>query len=99
MPHGIIRPPQARSGGAVERSQIVDAVKSYLLAEVLPGEDPDELTPTTPLVSSGVLDSLATLSLISFLEETFGVEIAPHEADEEHLETLATIADLVASKR
>lgn len=83
----------------MERSQIRDVVKSYLLTEILPGEDPQELTTTTPLVSSGVLDSLATLNLISFLEETFGVEIAPHEADEEHLETLETIADLVASKR
>jgi acyl carrier protein len=99
MAHGIIRPPRAGTEEPMERSQIVDAVKSYLLAEVLPGEDPDELTPATPLVSSGVLDSLATLSLVSFLEETFGIEIAPHEADEEHLETLATIANLVASKR
>lgn len=76
-----------------------DAVKQFILKEFLPGEDPNELTETTPLVSTGILDSLATLKLVTFLEDEFGISVAPHEADEEHLNTLASIASLVQSKR
>jgi acyl carrier protein len=74
-------------------------VKEFLLREFLAGEDPNELTRSTPLVSSGVLDSLATLKLITFLEEEFGISVEPHEADEEHLDTIADIATLVRTKR
>ena len=74
-------------------------IKTFILNEFLPGEDPDALTATTPLMTSGILDSLATLKLISFLEEQFGVSIAAHEADEEHFETIEDINKLVESKR
>jgi acyl carrier protein len=78
---------------------IAERVKQFILAEFLPGEDPAELTPSTELVSSGVLDSLAVLKLVTFLEETFAIEVAAHEADAEHLDTIADIAKLVAEKR
>lgn len=74
-------------------------IKSFILKEFLPGEDPDALEDTTPLMSSGILDSLATLKLITFLEEEFGVKIEAHEADEEHFETIQDICQLVESKQ
>jgi acyl carrier protein len=78
---------------------VVEKVRKFVLEEFLPGEDPEELREDTELVSSGVLDSLAILKLVSFLEEEFGIEVAAHEADEEHLNTLSDIASLVAAKR
>jgi acyl carrier protein len=78
---------------------VIQRVKQFILAEFLPGEDADMLTPTTPLMSTGILDSLATLKLITFLEQEFGVSIKAHETDEEHLNTLETICELVQSKR
>jgi len=78
--------------------QIVAQLKDYILEEFLPGEDPDELQPDTELMSSGVLDSLATLKIVTFLEDTYGIQVQPHEADEAHMNTLADIAALVASK-
>ena len=33
------------------------------------GEDPSELTETTPLITGGILDSFATMKLVMFLEE------------------------------
>lgn len=77
----------------------MEAIKAYILTEFLPGEDPANLTETTPLMSSGILDSLATLKLISFIEDTFKVKIKAHEADEEHLNTLRDIVALIESKR
>jgi acyl carrier protein len=77
---------------------ITQTVKDYVLSTFLPGEDPRELTPTTPLVSSGILDSLATLELVSFLEEKYGIELQAHDVDASRLETLDAITRLVRSK-
>lgn len=77
---------------------IKSAVKSFILEEFLPGERPEALTDDTGLVSEGVLDSLATLRLVSFLEKQFNVALAPHEVDAEYLNTLPSIAALVRSK-
>jgi acyl carrier protein len=74
-------------------------VKEYILKEFLPGESPDKLTEATPLISGRILDSLSTLKLVAFLEEAFGVQIEPHEADVEHLDTISKIASLVQSKQ
>lgn len=77
---------------------IKNAVKEFILAEFLPGEDPGLFQDSTPLMSGGILDSLATLRLVSFLQERFGVEIEPHEMTTDHLDTLTLITDLVQAK-
>ena len=41
-----------------------ETVKQFILKEFLPGEDADQLTESTPLISSGILDSLATLQVV-----------------------------------
>lgn len=79
-------------------NDIQTAVKSFLLQEFLPGEDPAELTASTPLRASGILDSIATLKLVSFLEERFEIRIEPHELDGKTFETLGGIESLVRSK-
>ena len=74
-------------------------IKEIILAEFLPDEDPDLLTETTALVTGGVLDSIATLNLVSLLEEEFDVSLAAHEVNVDNFNTLPAIAALVQSKR
>jgi acyl carrier protein len=74
-------------------------IKHYIMSEFLPGESPDELTDSTPLISGGVLDSIATLKLVMHVEDRYGVTLEPHEVDKENLDTLELIARLVASKQ
>jgi acyl carrier protein len=78
---------------------ITSAVKTFLLNEFLPGEDPAALTATTPLITTGILDSIAVLKLVTFLEGQFRITLEAHETDAEHLNTVADIAQLVASKQ
>lgn len=73
-------------------------IKDYILREFLPGESPEALTESTPLITGGILDSLATLKLVSYLEEKYKIQIEAHEADVEHLNTIANIAALVHAK-
>jgi acyl carrier protein len=74
-------------------------VKEFILREFLPGEDPNELTETTPLISGGILDSIATIKLVLFLEERYGIKVEAHETDPEYLDTIASITRLVCSKK
>jgi acyl carrier protein len=82
-----------------DQSATMSAIKDYILEDFLPGEDPKQLTASTPLVSTGILDSLALLKLVVFLEREFNIPIKAHEVDEEHLNTLQAICELVESKR
>ena len=75
------------------------SVKEYILKEFLPGEDPNELTDSTPLITGGILDSIATLKLVLFVEEKFGVTLEAHDTDAEHLNTLTDIEQLIRSKK
>jgi acyl carrier protein len=82
-----------------QKRPVMQIIKQFILDEFLPGEEPSKLTLTTPLMSTGILDSLATLKLITFLEQAFDIQVEAHEADEEHLNTLQAICELVDSKR
>ena len=73
-------------------------IKDFIMGEFLPGENPDELTDTTPLISGGILDSIATLKLVMYVEEKYGVNLEPHEVDKENLDSLELITRLLRSK-
>lgn len=77
----------------------IAATKQYILDRFLQGEDPRNLTPTTPLITGGILDSLGTLELVTFLEERFGVQLEAADVDATRLDTLERIASLVAAKQ
>jgi acyl carrier protein len=77
---------------------IRNTVRAYILSEFLQGEAPENLADDTPLISSGILDSLGTLKLVAFLEEKYEIRIEPHETDEEYLGTVSTVVSLVESK-
>ena len=73
-------------------------IKDFIMAQFLPGEDPAELTDDTPLISGGILDSIATLQLVMFIEENFRVSFEPHEVDKENLDSLNLMLRLLQSK-
>jgi acyl carrier protein len=79
-------------------ANIRDAVRSWILDNVLPGEDPSNLKDDTELKESGILDSLSTLKLVTFLEQQYGVEFEANDLDAGNLASLANIEGLVKSK-
>lgn len=86
------------SGEKSTMKDIEEAIKEYILNEFLPGESPEELTESTPLITGGILDSLATVKLVVFLEERFMIQIKAHETMVDYLNTITDIAHLVRSK-
>jgi acyl carrier protein len=77
---------------------VEQSTKDFILREFLSGEDPSNLTASTPLITTGILDSIATLKLVIFLEKQFAVSILAHEVNPAHMDTIGQIAELVRSK-
>lgn len=74
-------------------------VKAYIMEQFLRNANPDDLTAETPLIEGGILDSLATVRLASFLEEQFGIELQPYDVNEDNLGSLEKISALVRSRQ
>ena len=79
-------------------NEIASAVKTYILEEFLPGEDPEMLDESTPLISGGILDSISIFKLVIYLGERYGVEVLPHEMGLEYMNTVSDIVELVQGK-
>ncbi|PYK67829.1 MAG: acyl carrier protein [Verrucomicrobia bacterium] len=83
----------------MNEQEIKSALKTYILNEFLPGEDPAALTDATPLMTTGILDSIAVLKVVTFLENEFSITVEPHEAVVDNLNTISDIARLVIAKK
>jgi acyl carrier protein len=78
---------------------IKDELRQFILSEFLPGEKPSNLKDDTPLRTSGILDSVATLKTVTFVEEHYGIEVEAHEASVENFDSIESISAFVKSKK
>jgi acyl carrier protein len=55
-------------------NDVREIIRRHILATYLPGETADNLRDDTPLLTSGILDSLAALQLGAVVQQEFAVE-------------------------
>ena len=84
---------------AATRLAVANGHMQGLQRELRPHVVSGGIADDTPLVTQGILDSLASLKLVSFLEDHYGISVAAHEVDVEYLNTISDIASLVLSKQ
>ena len=77
---------------------VKQAVREFILATHLPGETADNLRDDTPLQTSGILDSLATMQLVAFLEKQFSIELTLEDTSIEHFDRIDDMAVVVARR-
>lgn len=77
---------------------IVDKIRSYLVRQFFRDEAVEALALDQPLVSSGLLDSVATLKVVLFLEQEFEITIDSSDIIDGALETLSSMEALVRRK-
>jgi acyl carrier protein len=58
-----------------------------------------ELRETDSLLENGVIDSVAMIELVSFIEETYGIHIPDEDLMPEHFETLESIVSYIERKK
>jgi acyl carrier protein len=78
---------------------VKNAIRQFILTKYLPGESADNLRDDTPLRTSGVLDSLATLGVVNFIEKEYGIQVEAHETGIDSFDRIQDIAALVERKR
>jgi len=79
--------------------QTIATIRDFIITRYLPGESPENLGEDTALRSGGILDSLSTLSLVSFIEKQYGIEVEAHETDIDNFDTLRDIAAFIERKQ
>jgi methoxymalonate biosynthesis acyl carrier protein len=80
---------------AVSTENAAAEIQGWLWDNVTGGR---EVPPDEPLIENGVLTSLQTVELVTFLEERFDIIVEDEEFDEENFGSVEAIASLVASK-
>lgn len=80
-------------------AEIKNALREYIVTQFLPGENLDAIKDDTELLTSGVLDSIGTVKLVSFLEEKYGIELEAYEISVDYLNTLDDILKVIRSKQ
>jgi acyl carrier protein len=76
---------------------VKDVILEYIKNEYLDEEEAEDmkLDETTPLISSGIVDSFSMVSLKRFLEKKYGVSLPDEEATPQAFDTVSNIIVLV----
>jgi methoxymalonate biosynthesis acyl carrier protein len=80
---------------AVSTENVAAEIQGWLKDNVTGGR---EVSPDEPIIENGVLTSLQTVELVTFLEERFDIIVEDEEFDEENFGSVEAIASLVAGK-
>jgi acyl carrier protein len=75
--------------------EISKTVRDYIIREYVQEGDEQEITETTPLISSGLVDSFSMVSLLRFLEKKYEIDIPDAAATPEAFDTVERIVALV----
>ena len=75
----------------------IKTVRNFIIENFLFGEL-GQLKNDTSFLGSGTIDSTGILELVSFLEETFAIEIDDEEIIPENLDTLNNIGQFLERK-
>ncbi len=85
-------------GDSVEEPQVAETIERGLVRYFKEHLNVD-VTPDTPLIEEQVIDSMGVMELISYLQETFDVELDMEDLTIENFESIRRISELVVSKR
>ena len=74
------------------------AVRHFIIESVLASDEAITIRDDTPLNEGGLLDSLASMNLVTFLESTFRIEVQPEDLEAGRLSSLISIEQLVKER-
>ena len=77
---------------------ITAKLEEYLYKHLGKAND-NSIKVNTPLLDSGILDSISALLLVDFVEAEFGIEFLPHEVSSENLNSIKILKDFIKSKQ
>jgi acyl carrier protein len=76
-----------------------EIILNFIREELLRGDGQVSLEPNASLIRTGILDSLALLKLLLFIEERFSLKVKDGEVNPRNFETVDRITAFIESKR
>jgi acyl carrier protein len=77
---------------------IAQTIERFIVDEIMFGNSNIRIDPEQSLIESGILDSLALLRLIGFIEEQFGVVVEDGEVVPDNFQSLSRTEAFVQQK-
>lgn len=75
-----------------------EKIRDFIVSELLSNQLEQDLSYSEPLIDSGIIDSLGIMSLISYLEENFKIQVSGDDLVPENFASIAMISDFVTQK-
>ena len=83
----------------IVREQLLADLKAFLRTIQKPNRPVDSVGLDERLVASGLVDSLAIMQIVVYLEEQYGIDFAANGFDPDRLATMGSIIDLIEQAR
>lgn len=79
-------------------NQLLSHLSQYIAKNILkqPGRT---ISPSEPLISSGLIDSFSLVDLALFIEDNYGVHIDDTELNKETFDTLEQLSALITARQ
>jgi acyl carrier protein len=82
-----------------DRQQKLQHLIQFLRTIQKPGKPVESVGENDSLVASGLIDSLAVVQIVLYLENTYGIDFAARGFDPDRLASMASILDLIEEAR
>lgn len=73
-------------------------IKNFIATEFLIGAQANELPDEMNLLKNGIIDSLAVLKLVAYMENEFDITLEPEEIDTENLNSVQALTNIIKRK-
>jgi len=77
---------------------VADKISGFIVEQILDGECDFDLATEENLLLSGVMDSLAVMRLVAWLEQEFSFAIAPEDVTLENFKNVSVMSAYVSEK-
>lgn len=84
---------------SVENAQRLTQLKEFLRGIQRPGVSLDSVTADDDLVRSGLIDSLAIVQIVTYLEKNYNIDFSLHGFDPDRLATMTNILHFIEETR
>jgi acyl carrier protein len=74
-------------------------IKEFIITEVNPDRNLEELGDDEPLIDSGIIDSLGILKIMAFLDEEFGIDLSAQQIKPDNFKSVISICSLIENNK
>lgn len=78
--------------------KILEELERFVLTEIAAGLGMDSIDPDEDLLAQGIIDSLGVITLTTFMEDTFGIQVDDEDIVPENFQSLNVLAAFVEEK-